>query len=150
MRAWREFRGVDLSAVSGGTGLSIDQLEAIEADLMDPPVSALERLATLLRIPPSWLYAHPREVALLTSDDDGEEPGEASDRATIDPLLDRILTALPLHRELYGLLTVLVGHADAKLLRAAEVSLRSLLKQARATTVPWQSRPSGHFEPPSD
>lgn len=33
---------------------------------------------------------------------------------------------------------------------AAEVNLRSLLKQSRQATVPRQSRPPGHFEPPSD
>jgi len=33
---------------------------------------------------------------------------------------------------------------------AAEMSLRSLVKQSRQATVPWQQRPSGHFEPPSD
>ncbi|TLY16734.1 MAG: XRE family transcriptional regulator, partial [Nitrospirae bacterium] len=35
-------------------------------------------------------------------------------------------------------------------LRAAEVSLQSLVKQSKQTTVPWQTRPPGHFEPPAD
>ena len=48
------------------------------------------------------------------------------------------------------LLTSLLRHGEPKLLRAAEVNLRSLLKQARTSTVPWQNRPSGHFEPPND
>jgi hypothetical protein len=30
------------------------------------------------------------------------------------------------------------------------VNLRSLVKQAKQATIPWQNRPSGHFEPPSD
>ena len=53
-------------------------------------------------------------------------------------------------QDLYALLTALLRHGDAKLIRAAEVNLRSLLKQARTADVPWQSRPPGHFEPPSD
>ena len=53
-------------------------------------------------------------------------------------------------REMYVLLTSLLRHGEPKLLRAAEVNLRSLLKQARTSTVPWQNRPSGHFEPPND
>jgi hypothetical protein len=53
-------------------------------------------------------------------------------------------------RSLYVLLTALMQAGDPKLLRAAEVSLRSLVKQARQATVPWQQHPPGHFEPPSD
>ncbi|TKS60400.1 MAG: hypothetical protein EWM72_01438 [Nitrospira sp.] len=53
-------------------------------------------------------------------------------------------------RSLYVLLTALIQAGDPKLLRAAEVSLRSLVKQSRQAAAPWQQRPSGHFEPPSD
>ena len=53
-------------------------------------------------------------------------------------------------RSLYVLLTALMQAGDPKLLRAAEMSLRSLVKQSRQATVPWQQRPSGHFEPPND
>ncbi|MFO0729744.1 MAG: hypothetical protein U0361_01885 [Nitrospiraceae bacterium] len=51
---------------------------------------------------------------------------------------------------MFVLVTALLQSGDPKLLRAAEVSLRSLVKQAKQATVPWQSRPPGHFEPPSD
>jgi hypothetical protein len=63
---------------------------------------------------------------------------------------ERILHGKQVDQELYVLLTSLLRHGEPKLIRAAEVNLRSLLKQARTATVPWQSRPSGHFEPPSD
>jgi len=52
--------------------------------------------------------------------------------------------------DLHILLTALIRHGDPKLIRAAEVNLRSLLKQARIAAVPWQNRPPGHVEPPSD
>jgi len=63
---------------------------------------------------------------------------------------ERVLRGARHERELYVLLTALLQSGDPKLLLAAETSLRSLVKQARRPTIPWQSRPSGHFEPPSD
>ncbi len=73
------------------------------------------------------------------------------DRFTVpDPVLDHILQGVQGERELYVLLTAILQSGDSKLVRAAEASLRSLAKQARQATLPWQSRPSGHFEPPSD
>ena len=71
-------------------------------------------------------------------------------RTGADPVLERILVAAGHDRSLYVLLTALMQSSDPKLLRAAEVSLRSLVKQSKQATVPWQSRPPGHFEPPSD
>ena len=69
---------------------------------------------------------------------------------TPDPVTEPVLQGNQAGRDLYGLLTALLRHGDAKLIRAAEVNLRSLLKQARTASIPWQSRPPGHFEPPSD
>ncbi|WP_447969293.1 hypothetical protein [Nitrospira sp. M1] len=51
---------------------------------------------------------------------------------------------------MYSLLTALLQNGEPKLLRAAEVNLKSLLKQAKTATVPWQNRIPGHFETPSD
>ena len=67
-----------------------------------------------------------------------------------DPVTGHILRGNRQSQELYVLLTALLQSGEPKLLRAAEVNLRSLVKQAKTTTVPWQSRPPGHFEPPSD
>ena len=53
-------------------------------------------------------------------------------------------------RSLYVLLTAIMQSGEPKLLRAAEVNLQSLVKQAKQATIPWQNRPSGHFEPPND
>ena len=148
LQSWREFRRLDIGQVATQAGLPLEDVRAIESETVDPPVSALEQLARVLRIPPSWLYTDPHEIAWRHADD---EDGAAEPDPTVpDPLLDRMLTVLPAHRELYDLMTALAQHGDPKLLRAAELSMRSLLKQARATAAPWQSRPSGHFEPPSD
>jgi len=83
----------------------------------------------------------------------GDPDGEDSiypDLDSPDPVTERILRGSHTDREMYVLLTSLLLHGEPKLLRAAEVNLRSLLKQARTSTVPWQNRPSGHFEPPND
>ncbi len=67
-----------------------------------------------------------------------------------DPMTERNFRGNQTERDLHALLTALLRHGDPKLIRAAEVNLRSLLKQARTATVPWQNRLPGHFEPPSD
>jgi hypothetical protein len=80
---------------------------------------------------------------------DDEQPELPTDHS-IDPIFERLIQAHRQHSELFALLTSLVHFGDPKLIRAAQVNLQSLSKQIRATTVPWGSRPSGHFEPPSD
>jgi len=130
-------------------GLQSESLEAIEAGELDPAVSTLEALAQALRIPPSWLYGDPKHLSLLTTDADGESIlPEAAD--FVDPVAEQVLLSVRRDRELYVLLTALLRSGEPQLLRAAEASLRSLVKQSRQATLPWQSRPPGHFEPPSD
>ncbi|HNO35452.1 MAG TPA: XRE family transcriptional regulator, partial [Nitrospira sp.] len=99
-------------------------------------------------IPLPWLFIHPTELDLLCKDD--EEGASLSTLTGADPVLERLLLAAGHDRTLYVLLTALIQSGEPKLLRAAEVSLRSLVKQSKQATVPWQSRPPGHFEPPSD
>ena len=96
-----------------------------------------------------WLFILPSELELLCKDED-EVPAPLSTLTGGDPVLERMLLAAGHDRTLYVLLTALLQSGDPKLLRAAEVSLRSLVKQSKQATVPWQSRPPGHFEPPSD
>lgn len=122
-------------------------LEQIESEETDPSSTTLQTLAAALRIPPGWLFDNPQMFACLFSDEDDETEPDASHP---DPLTERIVAGSISDRSLYVLLTTLVQTGDPKLLRAAEMSLRSLVKQSRQTTVPWQQRPSGHFEPPSD
>lgn len=146
---WRRSRGLSLAALAAQTGLDATHLEAIESGETDPSVSTLDAIASALRVPPSWLYGHPKQLELLTTDSDGEvvaSPGEGA----IDPVLEQVLEATRQRRDLYVLLTAVLQSGDPKLLLAAEASLKSLAKQARQASVPWQSRPSGHFEPPSD
>ncbi|MFM8540214.1 MAG: helix-turn-helix domain-containing protein [Nitrospira sp.] len=146
LQAWRLSRGQSLDDLAQQSGLSVASLEAIETGDLDPPASTLDVLAQTLGIPIAWLFGDPKQLRMLytESDDDPAQP------SSLDPVIERILRSAHSEREMYALLTVLLRAGDPKLLRAAEMSLRSLVKQSKQATVPWQSRPSGHFEPPSD
>jgi transcriptional regulator with XRE-family HTH domain len=149
IQAWRLSRRRSVSSLAEQAGLQPESLEAIEAGELDPPASMLETLAQSLGIPPSWLYGDPQHLNLLTTDADGENISpEAAD--SIDPVTEQVLLSSRQDRELYVLLTALLRSGEPKLLQAARASLRSLVKQSRQATLPWQSRPPGHFEPPSD
>ena len=139
------------AAVEGAAkaGLPAASLDAIESGEQDPSASTLEALASAIGVPASWLFGDPKHLDVLTGDTD-EEASESSPSDSIDPVTERILRSARHERELYVLLTALLRSGDPKLVRAAEVNLRSLVKQAKQPTVPWQSRPPGHFEPPSD
>ena len=128
--------------------MTASALEAIEAGDHDPPTSTLPRLADALAIPVPWLFVDPSQMTILTTDGDGEPIADKTSSA--DPVLDQVWEACRRDRSLFVLLTALLQSGEPKLLTAAEASLRSLVKQARRSSVPWQSRPSGHFEPPSD
>ena len=149
IRAWRISQKCSEQALAERAGIAASVLEALESEQADPPASTLEALAGALKIPLPWLFIHPTDLDLLCKDDD-EEPAPLSTLTGADPVLERILVAAGHDRSLYVLLTALMQSGDPKLLRAAEVSLRSLVKQSKQATVPWQSRPPGHFEPPSD
>jgi transcriptional regulator with XRE-family HTH domain len=136
-------------ALATKAGLPVDSLEAIETGQTDPSLSVMETVASALGVPPSWLHGDPKHLELLTADPDGETSDSPS-LDTVDPVTEHILIAAHHERELYVLLTRLLQAGDPKLIRAAEVSLRSLVKQAKQATVPWGSRPPGHFEPPND
>ncbi len=148
IQAWRLSRKRSVEWLAEQAGLPASSVDAIESGEADPPASAVDALARALGVPPSWLYGSPKELALLTTDGDGD--GEEVSASSIDPVVERILLASREQRELFVLLTALLQSGDPKLIRAADASLRSLVKQSRQATVPWQSRPSGHFEPPSD
>jgi len=148
VQAWRISRGHSVAALALKAAVSESTLESIESEELDPTVSILQGLAAALEIPVSWLYADPRHLELLTdSDDDRADAGHAH---SIDPVIEQVLRVAGRDPEMYVLLTAILQNADPKLVRAAEASLRSLAKQSKQPTVPWQSRPSGHFEPPSD
>ncbi|MBH0210075.1 MAG: helix-turn-helix transcriptional regulator [Nitrospira sp.] len=148
IQGWRLARKQSIESLSNAAGLPSDFLEQIEAGQTDPTAGTIEALARALRIQPSWLFDHPRSFEYLFTD--AQEESEEPDAAQLDPVTDRILTGSRADRSLFVLLTTLLQAGDPKLLRAAEMSLRSLIKQSRQATVPWQQRPSGHFEPPSD
>jgi len=147
IQAWRISKGQTVDDLALEASVSPSLLEEIESGDVDPQASTLESLASALKIPVPWLFAHPTTFRHLFQ--------EAEDEDTVppkglDPITERILSGSRMDRSLYVLLTALVQSAEPKLLRAAEVSLRSLVKQSKQASVPWLSRPSGHFEPPSD
>lgn len=147
IQSWRLSRNQSIEWLSDAAGIPNALLEQIESDQSDPTTGTIEALASALRIPASWLFGNPRSFEYLFTD---SAEDEELDTMQIDPVTDRILAGSHTDRSLYVLLTTLLQAGDPKLLRAAEMSLRSLVKQSRQATVPWQQRPSGHFEPPSD
>ena len=149
VRAWRLSQKCSEQAFAQRAGIDQNFLELLESEQHDPNASTLEAVADALKIPLPWLFIHPTEFDLLCKDDD-EEPAPLSTLTGADPVLERLLLAAGHDRTLFVLLAALMQSGEPKLLRAAEVSLRSLVKQSKQATVPWQSRPPGHFEPPSD
>ena len=147
IQAWRVSRGLSLDFLSLETGFSLQTLEDIEAEVLDPSTQTLESIATAIKIPVAWLFTHPATFTQLF-----HEPDEAESVIpdNPDPVTERILTGSRMDRSLYVMLTALIQSGEPKLLKAAEMSLKSLVKQSKQSTVPWQNRPSGHFEPPSD
>jgi transcriptional regulator with XRE-family HTH domain len=147
IQAWRLSRGLSSEFLAAEAGLSLQALEDIEAESFDPSIGTLEKLAAAMKIPVAWLFAHPQAFQLLF-----QEPDQADDQTpdAPDPVMERIMAGSRMDRSLYVLLTALIQSGEPKLLRAAEMSLKSLVKQSKQSTIPWQNRPSGHFEPPSD
>ena len=147
IQAWRLSRSLSTAYLAAEAGISLQALDDIEAESLDPSTGTLERLATAMKIPVAWLFADPNAFHLLfrrpeeVEDDNPDGP---------DPVTERILTSSRMDRSLYVMLTALIQSGEPKLLRAAEMSLKSLVKQSKQSTIPWQNRPSGHFEPPSD
>ena len=147
IQAWRLSKRQSVTVLAGRAGLPVESLEAIEAGEVDPPASTLETLASALGVPVPWLYGDPGHLESLL---DADEQMESVQAGAVDPVTERVLLGSRAEYELYVLLTSILMAGDPKLRLAVEASLRSLAKQARQPTVPWQSRPPGHFEPPSD
>lgn len=147
IQAWRLSKRQSVTALAERVGLPVESLEAIESGELDPSVSTLETLASAIGVPVSWLYGDPEHLERLL---DADERAEAVQAGTVDPVTERVLLGSREEHELYVLLTSILMSGEPKLRLAIEASLRSLAKQAKQPTVPWQSRPSGHFEPPSD
>jgi|SRR5688572_2050091 transcriptional regulator with XRE-family HTH domain len=146
IQAWRLSRGLSHDYLAAEAGISLQALDDIESESLDPSTGTVERLAAAMKIPVAWLFAHPDAFKLLF-----HEPEEVEAKPDgPDPVTERILSGSRMDRSLYVMLTALIQSGEPKLLRAAEMSLKSLVKQSKQSTVPWQNRPSGHFEPPSD
>jgi transcriptional regulator with XRE-family HTH domain len=147
IQAWRISRGHSVDDLAAQSHLLPQVLDEIEAEEADPSASLLEALAAAMKIPPAWLFSHPTSFRTLLDD---PENNASFTTAGPDPVTERSLAGSRMDRSLYVLLTAIMQSGEPKLLRAAEVNLRSLVKQAKQSTIPWQNRPSGHFEPPND
>lgn len=147
IQAWRLSKRQPVTALAEKAGLPVESLEAIEAGELDPCASTLATLASAIGVPVPWLYGDPEHLERLL---DADERTESVQAGTVDPVRERVLLGSREEHELYVLLTAIVMSGDPKLRLAVEASLRSLAKQAKQPTVPWQSRPPGHFEPPND
>jgi len=146
---WCQTKGLSLADLSRQTGVAMPDLQDIQKGEWDPPLSVMTSIAQSLDVPVSWLHNDPRTIQRLWNDPDEDHP-EFPDASSTDPIFHRIIQASREYQDIFVLLTSILHHGDPKLIRAAQVSLQSLLKQARPTTFPWESRPPGHFEPPSD
>tara|TARA_B100000315_G_scaffold172495_1_gene160970 strand:+ start:2742 stop:3203 length:462 start_codon:yes stop_codon:yes gene_type:complete len=147
IHAWRREQQQSLTTLAAKAEITAEQLTLIESGETDPPASIIASLANAMGIPISWLFHHPNSVKAMLTDSE-TEPLDNVDSP--DPITERMLCGAHQDRELYLLLTTLLQEGNPNLLRAAEANLRSLVKQARQSTIPWQTRPSGHFEPPRD
>ncbi len=150
LEQWGKIKGLSLRDVAQRSSVEFENLENLREGTWDPPLSVLTAIAASLDIPVSWLFIDPLVIQRLWSDPEEEEDMLPPPTQSPDPVLHRVIQESRRHPELFTLLTSLAHHGDPKLIRAAQVNLQSLLKQARTTTVPWGSRPPGHFEPPSD
>lgn len=146
---WCQTRGLSLADLSQQTGVALTKLQDFQNGAWDPPLSTMTLIAQSLNVPESWLHNDPRTFLRIWNDPDEDNP-EFPDTSSPDPLFQRIIQTSRDHQDLFVLLTSLLHHGDPKLIRAAQVNLQSLVKQVRPTTVPWGSRPPGHFEPPND
>lgn len=146
---WCQIQGFSLATLSEKTGIPKDSLQDIQDGTMDPPLSAMNAISKELNIPPAWLHYPPQTILRLWNDHEDESPTLPGHQSP-DPLFERIFQVSREHQEVFALLTNLIHYGDPKLIRAAQVNLQSLFKQARNTSVPWGSRPPGHFEPPSE
>ena len=146
---WCQTRGLSLADLSQQTGVALANLQDFQKGNWDPPLSIITLIAQSLNVPESWLHNDPRTLLRLWNDPDDDNP-ELPNTSSPDPLFQRIIQTSRDHQDLFVLVTSLLHHGDPKLIRAAQVSLQSLFKRVRPTTVPWGSRPPGHFEPPND
>jgi transcriptional regulator with XRE-family HTH domain len=149
LRQWCQYRQVTLAKLSDKTSINLQKIESVQNGSLDPSLTLMETIAQELAIPTSWLHYDPQILLRVWNDTDDEEPELPTDH-DVDPIFERMIQVRHAHPELFVLLTNLVHHGDPKLIRAAQVNLQSLAKQIRPTTLPWGSRPPGHFEPPSD
>ena len=151
IKRWRLKRGLSTSEVEQKADLSPGSLHSLEAGRLDPPASIMASIADLFGIPVSWLYGDPDQLDALVEDhSETRSDSYSALKGSVDPVIEHILRVHPAGRNLFHLLSVLIQNGEEKQLRVAEINLRSLIKQTRASLIPWENRQTGNFEPPSD
>src|SRR5215510_11927704 len=70
IQAWRLSRGVSSEYLAAEAGISLQALDEIETESLDPSTGTLERLANALKIPVAWLFAHPNAFEQLFQSSD--------------------------------------------------------------------------------
>ena len=151
IQRWRLKRGLSPSEVEHKAGLSPALIQSLEAGNLDPPVSMIASIADVFGIPVSWLFGDPDQLeALVLEHSEGDPDGDTALEGSVDPVIEQILRSRPGGRNLFHLLSVLIQNGEEKHLRTAEVNLKSLIKQTRASLIPWENRQPGNFDPPSD
>src|SRR6185503_18478053 len=94
IQAWRLSRGLSPEYLAAEAGIPLQALDDIEAESLDPSTGTLERLATAMKIPVAWLFAHPKAFELLF-----QEPEESEVNPNgPDPITERILTSSRMDR----------------------------------------------------
>src|SRR4030095_4537684 len=122
IQAWRLSRGYSPEFLAAEAGLSLEALDELENESLDPSIGTLERVATALKVPVAWLFAHPPAFDLVF-----EEPDERNDRPNgPDPFTERILTGSRMDRSLYVMLTALIQSGEPNLRGGAERSRTTL------------------------
>ena len=147
---WCRFRDITLTQLAEKSGIQVEVLRSAQnGSGEDLSLSSLNSIAEQLEIPTPWLHYDPIVIQRLWNSPEEDDPALPPNDIA-DPLFEQIIDKAREHQDLFLLLTSLVHHGDPKLIRAAQVNLQSLFKQARNVSIPWGSRPPGHFEPPND
>ncbi len=151
IQSWRNKRGLSIPELAQLTQLSPEALQELENGQVDPPASMLAVIADAFGIPVPWLYGDPGQLdALVQEESEGPPEKNPELKKSVDPVLEHILRADSVSRNLFHLLALLIHTGEEKQIRAAEVSLKSLIKKTRGSIVPWENRQPGNFDPPSD
>ncbi|HSG05980.1 MAG TPA: helix-turn-helix transcriptional regulator, partial [Nitrospiria bacterium] len=118
IQTWRNRRSLSVEELARKSGLSPETLQKLESGKVDPPASSLASIAEALGVPLPWLYTDPHQLDALSEE---ESPGKPEEdpvlRESADPVLDHILRAKSVERNLFHLLALLIHSGEEKQIR---------------------------------